>query len=75
MKTIFAIALLLSACAPKAIIGEPLTPAVARAATASKADAAYAEVNNVNVKLESLGIQTKPTLGESSENPVHTVTP
>ena len=31
--------------------------------------------NNVNVKLESLGIQTKPTLGESSENPVHTVTP
>ena len=40
-----------------------------------KADAAYNEANNVNVKLASLGIQTKPTLGDSAENPIHTVTP
>lgn len=40
-----------------------------------KAVAAYTEANNVNLKLESLGIQTKPQLGESATNPVHTITP
>ena len=40
-----------------------------------KADAAYNEANNVNTKLASLGIQTKPELGASSANPVHTITP
>ena len=41
----------------------------------SKADKAYSEANNVNVKLASMGIQTQPGLGSSAENPVHTVTP
>lgn len=40
-----------------------------------KADASYKEANNVNLKLESMGIQTKPQLGESAENPVHVTTP
>lgn len=40
-----------------------------------KADKAYNEANNVNVKLTSMGIQTKPALGETAANPVHTITP
>ena len=36
---------------------------------------AYKEANNLNLKLESIGIQTKPNLGESAENPVHTISP
>ena len=36
---------------------------------------AFTEANNLNLKLESMGIQTKPELGATAANPVHTITP
>jgi len=54
-----------------------LTHAVKAVAVESvkKADKAYNEANNVNLKLASMGIQTKPELGATAENPVHTISP
>jgi hypothetical protein len=63
MKYLLAIALLLSGCAPKAIIVEPIAPAVARAAAASKAASAGAKI--VQTKTTALHEQAKGIAAEA----------